>query len=31
MGIVQGALQAIKDITNPGQILPLPYEYVAKI
>ena len=31
LGIVKNALDAIKSITTPGQILPLPYEYIAKI
>ena len=29
--IVKGALQALEDIETPGKIVPLPYEYTAKL
>lgn len=30
-GIVKGALEALISIDTPGTILPLPFEYIAKI
>lgn len=29
--LVKDTLEKLTEITTPGQILPLPYEYVAKV
>jgi D-proline reductase (dithiol) PrdB len=31
LGIIKGALRALKEIETPGKILALPFEYIAHI